>query len=160
MRPSPWALDRSQQPQTPPTGCWFSRWSLEVVLEDCGCIGAHRNPIIWSHCGGTRFTFLIVSGRVCSLCREIQLHSVIFVAQPLRQRRRQAGSHRHRRAGITGVSPLSDHKQKRRWLQPKSTCVILAETQSEADVLSSLSGLFVVFYESLNNPGGQMHDSF
>lgn len=47
MGPSLWALARCQQPQMPLTGCWFSRWSLEVAAEHRGLIGAHINHRIW-----------------------------------------------------------------------------------------------------------------
>ena len=48
MGPSLWELAHCQQPQMPLTGCWFSRWSLEVAAEDRGRIGAPINRRIWS----------------------------------------------------------------------------------------------------------------
>lgn len=47
MGPSLWALACCQQTQMPLTGCWFSRWSLEVAAEHRGHIGAHINHRIW-----------------------------------------------------------------------------------------------------------------
>lgn len=50
MGPSLWALALRQKPQMPLTACWFSRWSLEVAVEDRGCIGAginHRSWLLW-----------------------------------------------------------------------------------------------------------------
>lgn len=65
---------------------------------------------------GTLFTSSMFSGMVVvSVVRfKSTPPSSVYVATSETERRRQTGSHRRRQAGITGVSPQSDHKQKRR----------------------------------------------
>lgn len=99
---------------------------------------------------GTLFTSLMFSGRVeVSVVRfKSTPPSSVYVATSETERRRQTGSHRRRRAGITGVSPQSDHKQKRRCGGRQEALMWIWLKPSWADVLSLWSALFVVFYQS------------